>query len=75
VCSRAPTAPAVDVWLFAYHGIAQSLRQVLYSPVLLMLMLGLVMLSAAFHECGHATACAYGGARPGVMGGGSGDGG
>jgi putative peptide zinc metalloprotease protein len=41
---------------------------VLYSPVLLMLMLGLVILSAAFHECGHATACAYGGARPGVMG-------
>jgi putative peptide zinc metalloprotease protein len=59
---------ALDVWLFAYHGIAQSLRDVLYSPVLLMLMLGLVVLSAAFHECGHATACAYGGARPGVMG-------
>jgi putative peptide zinc metalloprotease protein len=59
---------ALDVWLFAYHGIAQSLREVLYSPVLLMLMLGLVILSAAFHECGHASACAYGGARPGVMG-------
>jgi putative peptide zinc metalloprotease protein len=27
-----------------------------------------VALSAAFHECGHATACAYGGARPGAMG-------
>ena len=59
---------ALDVWLFGYHGIAQSLRQVLYSPLLLMLMLGLVILSAAFHECGHATAAAYGGARPGVMG-------
>src|SRR5205823_2368554 len=31
-------------------------------------MLGLVILSAAFHECGHASACAYGGARPGGMG-------
>jgi putative peptide zinc metalloprotease protein len=31
-------------------------------------MLGLVILSAAFHECGHATACAYGGAKPGAMG-------
>src|SRR5205823_221488 len=31
-------------------------------------MLGLVILSAAFHECGHATACKYGGATPGVMG-------
>src|SRR5436190_14047467 len=59
---------ALDVWLFAYHGVAQSLREVLYSPALLMLMLGLVILSAAFHECGHATACAYGSARPGVMG-------
>jgi putative peptide zinc metalloprotease protein len=59
---------ALDVWLFAFHGIAESMREVLYSPALLMLMLGLVILSAAFHECGHATACAYGGARPGVMG-------
>src|SRR6266576_5969720 len=59
---------ALCVWLFAYHGVAQSLREVLYSPGLLMLMLVLVILSAAFHECGHATACAYGGARPGAMG-------
>ena len=59
---------ALDVWLFAYHGVAQSMREVLYNPALLMLMLGLVIVSAAFHECGHATACAYGGARPGVMG-------
>src|SRR3954447_1517318 len=59
---------AMDVWLFFSHGVAQSLREVLYSPALLMMMLGLVVLSAAFHECGHATACAYGGARPGVMG-------
>jgi putative peptide zinc metalloprotease protein len=59
---------ALCVWLFAYHGVAQSLREVLYSPGLLMLMLGLVIFSAAFHECGHATACAYGGARPGAMG-------
>src|SRR4051794_13885041 len=59
---------ALDVLLFFFHGIAQSLREVLYSPALLMMMLGLVVISAAFHECGHATACAYGGARPGVMG-------
>src|SRR5436309_9742597 len=52
---------ALDVWLFAYHGVAQSLREVLYSPALLMMKLGLIILSAAFHECGHATACAYGG--------------
>jgi putative peptide zinc metalloprotease protein len=59
---------ALDVWLFAYHGVAQSLRQTLYNPALLLMMLGLVVISAAFHECGHATACAYGGAKPGAMG-------
>jgi len=59
---------ALDVWLFFFHGVAQSLRQTLYDPVLLLMMLGLVILSAAFHECGHATACKYGGATPGAMG-------
>jgi putative peptide zinc metalloprotease protein len=62
------TFVALDVWLFAYHGIAQSLRSTLYDPWFILLLLGLVILSAAFHECGHATACAYGGARPGTMG-------
>ena len=59
---------ALDVWLFGYHGIAQSLRETLYKPAFILLTLGLVVLSAAFHECGHATACRYGGARPGKMG-------
>jgi putative peptide zinc metalloprotease protein len=59
---------ALDVWLFFFHGVAQSLRQTLYDPLFILLLLGLVVLSAAFHECGHATACAYGGARPGKMG-------
>jgi putative peptide zinc metalloprotease protein len=59
---------AIDVWLFLFHGVAQSLRQTLYDPALLLMMLGLIILSAAFHECGHATACAYGGAKPGAMG-------
>jgi putative peptide zinc metalloprotease protein len=59
---------ALDVWLFFFHGIAQSVRQTLYDPAFILLLLGLVVLSAAFHECGHATACRYGGARPGVMG-------
>ncbi|HZR96070.1 MAG TPA: hypothetical protein VFA56_10270 [Gaiellaceae bacterium] len=59
---------ALDVWLFGYHGVAQSVRSTLYDPLFILLLLGLVVVSAAFHECGHATACAYGGARPGVMG-------
>jgi putative peptide zinc metalloprotease protein len=59
---------ALDVWLFGFHGIAQSLRETLYKPAFILLTLGLVIVSAAFHECGHATACRYGGARPGKMG-------
>ena len=58
----------LDYWLFAVHGIAQSLRATFYEPGTLLLMLGLVALSAAFHECGHAAAARYGGARPGAMG-------
>src|SRR5438876_3948069 len=58
----------LDFWLFFVHGIAGSLRDVLYHPVYVSIILGLVILSAAFHECGHATACRYGGATPGVMG-------
>jgi putative peptide zinc metalloprotease protein len=59
---------ALDFWLFGRHGVAQSVRQTLYDPAFILLLLGLVILSAAFHECGHATACRYGGAKPGVMG-------
>lgn len=59
---------AVDWWLFFVHGIAQSLRHLITEPVFFLVVFGLVVLSAAFHECGHATGCRYGGARPGVMG-------
>jgi putative peptide zinc metalloprotease protein len=59
---------ALNWWLFFVHGIAQGIRNVLNEPVFFLLVFGLVVLSAAFHECGHATGCRYGGARPGVMG-------
>jgi putative peptide zinc metalloprotease protein len=59
---------AVDVWLFFFHGVGQSTRDLIYQPVLLLMVFGLVALSAAFHECGHAAACRYGGAKPGAMG-------
>jgi putative peptide zinc metalloprotease protein len=59
---------AADVWLFFGHGVAQALRQSIYHPGLFLpLFLG-VVLSAAFHEIGHAAACRYGGGRPGKMG-------
>ena len=59
---------ALDGWLFAVHGVSQSLRHVLYQPALVFMLLGGVVLATAFHEIGHATGCRYGGARPGVMG-------
>ena len=62
------TAVGLDYWLFWQHGIAQGLRATLYEPGTLLLMLGLLVLSAAFHECGHAAATRYGGAEPGSMG-------
>jgi putative peptide zinc metalloprotease protein len=58
----------LDWWLFFQHGIAQSVRHLLNEPVFFLVVFGLIVLSAALHECGHATGCRYGGARPGVMG-------
>ena len=51
---------ALDVWLFFIHGVAQSTRSVIYDPALLLMVFALIVLSAAFHECGHATACVTG---------------
>ena len=59
----------LDVWLVA-HGsqVVDAGRQVLFHPQLMLLISGLAVASAAFHEIGHATAARYGGATPGVMG-------
>jgi putative peptide zinc metalloprotease protein len=59
---------AVDWWLFAVHGLGGGVRQVLRDPVDLLVVLGLSVASAMFHECGHAAGCRYGGARPGKIG-------
>src|SRR3954451_13158800 len=59
---------AFDVWLFGIHGIAGGLRSVLYHPLLLLGVLASIVVATAFHEVGHASACRYGGARPGVIG-------
>jgi putative peptide zinc metalloprotease protein len=59
---------AVDWWLFAVHGLGGGARQVLRDPVDLLIVLGLSVVSAMFHECGHAAGCRYGGARPGKIG-------
>jgi putative peptide zinc metalloprotease protein len=59
---------ALDYWLFATSGPAAGLGQVLRDPASLLIVFVLSVASGAFHECGHATACRYGGARPGPIG-------
>jgi len=58
----------VDWWLLATHQLAVGLDQLLRDPATLLIVFVLSVASAAFHECGHATACRYGGARPGKIG-------
>jgi len=55
-------------WILFDKGLASAARGALYDPELLLLVLGLTLLSAGFHELGHAAACRYGGARAGAMG-------
>lgn len=62
------TFVAIDVWLFASHGVAQSIRESIYHPQLFLPLFAGVVLSAGFHEIGHAAACRYGGGHPGKMG-------
>jgi putative peptide zinc metalloprotease protein len=62
------TTAALDYWLFFSHGLGAGLAQVMRDPLDLLLVVALTVISAAFHECGHATGCRYGGARPGRIG-------
>ena len=60
--------PLTAWWVAFEKGLASAAHQALYRPALILVVLGLTLLSAAFHEIGHAAACRYGGARPGRMG-------
>jgi putative peptide zinc metalloprotease protein len=59
---------AFEAWLFGVHGVIGPLLAVLGQPVLFITVAGLTLASLVFHEFGHASACRYGGARPGVIG-------
>ena len=50
------------------HGAIGPLLGVLDQPVLFLAVAGLTLASLLFHEFGHASACRYGGARPGAIG-------
>ncbi|MCO4252052.1 MinD/ParA family ATP-binding protein [Pseudarthrobacter raffinosi] len=59
---------AVDILVLARGDFLASLAQVLLTPALLLGIFAMLTAGAVIHELGHATACRYGGARPGVIG-------
>jgi putative peptide zinc metalloprotease protein len=59
---------AADVWLFGRHSVRDSAAAVLANPSMILVMVGVTLGCALVHECGHAAACRYGGARPGAIG-------
>jgi putative peptide zinc metalloprotease protein len=60
---------AASVWWIMFdRGLGGATHEAFHDPRLLLLVVGLTVLSAGFHEFGHAAACRYGGATPGAMG-------
>jgi putative peptide zinc metalloprotease protein len=60
---------AASVWWIMFDkGLGSATHEAFHDPRLLLLVVGLTILSAGFHEFGHAAACRYGGASPGAMG-------
>jgi putative peptide zinc metalloprotease protein len=55
-------------WVFLEKGLASATYEAFERPGLLILVFVVTILSAGFHEFGHAAAARYGGATPGVMG-------
>src|SRR5215210_4575511 len=59
----------VVCWFVLIHkGVASATSEAFEHPELLLLVLGLTIASAAFHEIGHAAACRYSGGKPGGIG-------
>jgi putative peptide zinc metalloprotease protein len=59
---------AVSAWVLVDQGLAAATAQAFDKPALFLAVVVLTVLSAGFHEFGHAAAARYGGATPGVMG-------
>ena len=55
-------------WVLLEEGLAAATHEALYEPGLLLTVFVVTVLSAGFHEFGHAAAARYGGATPGAMG-------
>ena len=59
---------AVCGWVLFDEGLAAATHEALYEPGMLLAVFAITVLSAGFHEFGHAAAARYGGATPGAMG-------
>jgi putative peptide zinc metalloprotease protein len=59
---------AVEGWIYFVHGIGGGLRDAIYAPGFVLLVLAAIVLAAGFHEFGHAAALRYGGGRAKGMG-------
>ena len=55
-------------WVFMVKGLASATHEAFANPGLVLLILAVTVLSAGFHEFGHAAAARRGGATPGAMG-------
>jgi putative peptide zinc metalloprotease protein len=61
-------ALAAEVWLYVVHGVGGSVHDALYKPGFMLVVLGVIVCSAGFHELGHAAALRYGGGQVRGMG-------
>ncbi len=55
-------------WVLFSQGLAAATAQAFGNPALFLAVVGVTVLSAGFHEFGHAAAARYGGSTPGAMG-------
>ncbi len=55
-------------WVLLEKGLASATHEAFNKPGLLLIVVAVTVLSAGFHEFGHAAAARRGGATPGVMG-------
>lgn len=55
-------------WVLMVKGLASATHEAFANPGLVLLILAVTVLSAGFHEFGHAAAARRGGATPGAMG-------
>jgi putative peptide zinc metalloprotease protein len=59
---------AVAAWVLVDQGLAAATAQAFGNPALFVAVVAVTVLSAGFHEFGHAAAARYGGSTPGAMG-------